>query len=128
MFFISQLLIDSGAELDTQNERGFTPLHHTCAFGYIEATKLLLAAGAKVSIVAESDNSTPLHQAVFNGHHELIEPLLASGADVNQGVSKPLHLACFNGHTKCVQILLEHNADPNSIDEERSTPLHKAGA
>lgn len=45
-----RFLIDQGANVDSQNEEGRTPLMSTCEWGYIETAKLLLKEGANVNI------------------------------------------------------------------------------
>jgi len=123
---IVKLLISKRAQLDAGDERDFTPLHHACAYGYIETVQILLTAGANPNAATLIDDTTPFHQAVFNGHHELLEILLEYGADLSAGDDKALDLASLNGHNKCVEILLSHQANPNSMDFEMSTPAHKA--
>lgn len=123
---IVKLLISKRAQLDAGDERDFTPLHHACAYGYLETVQILLTAGANPNAATLIDDTTPFHQAVFNGHHELLELLLQHGADLSAGNDKALDLAALNGHKKCVEILLTHKANPNSSDFEMSTPAHKA--
>jgi ankyrin repeat protein len=50
-----------GADPNIPNERDFTPLHHACAYGYIQLTKLLLQKKANIQAVTK-ELSTPLHQ------------------------------------------------------------------
>jgi ankyrin repeat protein len=123
---IVKLLISKKAQLDAGDERDFTPLHHACAYGYLETVQILLTAGANPNAATLIDDTTPFQQAVFNGHHELLETLLEHGADLSAGDDKALDLASLNGHNQCVSILLSHNANPNSKDFEMSTPAHKA--
>lgn len=123
---IVKLLISKHAQLDAGDERDFTPLHHACAYGYLETVQCLLKAGANPNAATLIDDTTPFHQAVYNGHHELLELLLEHGAEISAIDDKSLDLAALNGHKKCVEILLSHLANPNSCDFEMSTPAHKA--
>ncbi|PHS03306.1 MAG: hypothetical protein COA78_18290 [Blastopirellula sp.] len=59
-----------------------TALSWAVMSGSTEAAKLLIEAGADVSLLS-SDGSTPLSQAAFFGRAEVVELLLNSGAEVN---------------------------------------------
>jgi len=48
-----------GADLDAQDRRGDTPLHHAAIYGYKEIAKLLIAEGADVN-AKNNDDETPL--------------------------------------------------------------------
>ena len=52
------LLIQAGGEVDSQDDRGRTPLHHASWWGRVEVITALLAAGADKTIKNE-DGKTP---------------------------------------------------------------------
>ncbi len=62
---------------------GFTALHFAAREGHIEATRLLVDAGADVDQVTGGDQSSPLLVAVINGNYDLARALLEAGADPN---------------------------------------------
>jgi hypothetical protein len=67
---IGQILAD-GASVDLADRHGWTPLHNACAHGYLEAVKVLLAAGANTNAVTK-DGKTPRAFASLNNHHKVL--------------------------------------------------------
>ena len=51
-------LIQAGGNVNEQNERGRTPLHHASENGHVEVITALLAAGADITI-KNRDGKTP---------------------------------------------------------------------
>jgi 26S proteasome non-ATPase regulatory subunit 10 len=47
-------LVELGAEVNTSDEGGWTPLISTCSAGHLDVAKLLIGAGAKVNDVTDS--------------------------------------------------------------------------
>eukprot|EP00730_Choanoeca_flexa_P006226 TRINITY_DN12112_c0_g1_i12.p2 TRINITY_DN12112_c0_g1~~TRINITY_DN12112_c0_g1_i12.p2 ORF type:complete len:347 (+),score=80.53 TRINITY_DN12112_c0_g1_i12:1316-2356(+) len=107
---------------------GDTPLHHTAAFGRVEAMQLLLAHQADVNAV-NKDDATPLHIAAETpGTSETARLLLAHGARheaKDKDGNTPLHDACREGNLAVVRLLLQYGADPNIRGEGEETPLDK---
>ena len=62
---------------------GNTALLHAARQGHIEASMLLLDAGADINQVYGGDQSSPLMVATINGHFDLAMELLERGADPN---------------------------------------------
>jgi ankyrin repeat protein len=78
---VVSLLVNAGAQVDTRDEAGRTPLAHASLFGFHQTAIALIDAGADVN--ARDDNGrTPLmHAAVGSGTVDLVETLLDDGAD-----------------------------------------------
>ena len=79
---VVRLLIQSGADVDSRDNCGCTPLMPASHAGYLDVVRLLLESGA----VADSfDNYgwTPLMSALQGGHMDVVHLLLRSGAAVN---------------------------------------------
>ena len=74
-------LIKEGADPNTQDNNGWTPLHEVAQRNNIEILRLLLDAGANPNVPGGDENYTPLHDAVEAGHVETIELLIERGAD-----------------------------------------------
>lgn len=75
-----QPFLASGADLDTRNDYGSTPLTIAVTFGRTELVQALIKGGANLDLEG-SGGSTPLHLAAFFGRTGLVQMLLASGAD-----------------------------------------------
>ena len=76
---IVELLIAEGANVNANNQYGYTPLHLATTK---EVAALLISNGADVNAKID-EGWTSLHSAVANGHKEVVEVLIAKGADVN---------------------------------------------
>ena len=90
-------LLAAGADVNAQDQRGWTALHFAAQANAVEITNLLLHCKARVEIEDKAGN-TSLFTATFNskGSGEIIRLLRAAGADPKKknkrGVS-PLSLA-----------------------------------
>lgn len=132
-------LLERGANVHLQNEKGVTPLLLASLEGMTDVVDWILAQYAsspasegavhvdkQVGVVynAAADVNArvnPLLAASMNGHVEIVSKLLAQGASVNLavGVSTAvgsakqfaLLLAAKHGHASVVRILIKHGAD-----------------
>jgi ankyrin repeat protein len=76
-------LLARGASVEARSHgTGWTPLVNACAFGRVDAARVLLDAGADVNGAA-ADGRTPLHFSAELGDLELISLLLERGADAS---------------------------------------------
>lgn len=53
----AQLLLDSKADVNTQNKKGDTPLHAASRMGSLELVQILIDAGAKAKVKNEKGKS-----------------------------------------------------------------------
>jgi ankyrin repeat protein len=113
---ITQLLLESGVDVDAQDSADDSPLHYVSYSGKIEIARVLLDHGAKVN--AKNDRGeTPLHQ-VSQGEYEcqvdgvrIAQLLLDRGAGVNaqdKNRVTPLHLASWCGKLEIARLLVEY--------------------
>jgi ankyrin repeat protein len=76
---------------------GWTPLHLAAFFGRLNATRMLIDAGADIHAVSSNGlKNTPLHAATAGKHSDVALALLASGANphaVDAGGYTPLQIA-----------------------------------
>jgi hypothetical protein len=103
-------LLDQGAEVNAQNEYGYTPLFLAAREGKALMATTLLNRGADVNMKTR-DGLTPLHTACYEGNTEMAELLLNQGADVNardNDGATPLTWAVKQGHTEVAEFLRQH--------------------
>jgi ankyrin repeat protein len=66
-----RLLLEYGADPNTQDEYGDTPLHKAASEGRVEVVELLLVYGADPT-VKDEDGRTPLDLARVKGRREVV--------------------------------------------------------
>lgn len=125
-----QSLIEEGADVNSTNVYGTTPLILASWEGHVEIVKLLLEKGANVNS-ADNVRSTPIHKASEKGHIEVAKLLIKEGADINQATNHrfcftPIHMASGKGHVEVVNLLVEKGADVNQDSKFGFTPLFEA--
>ncbi|KAF7533533.1 hypothetical protein G7054_g7010 [Neopestalotiopsis clavispora] len=113
---ILRLLLNSGANTNSQNIVGLTPLHHA-SFLDEAVVKLLLQSGANPRLRG-LDGDTALHFAVRSDDLAVAKLLLENGAECNIDSENfenltPLVLAVQEGSLDMVKLLLDHEADVN---------------
>lgn len=128
----AQLLIAHGADVNTRENDGYTPLmsaHNT------KMLHLLLKRGAKVNAAA-NDGFTALMDSVLEGSPEQMALLLAAGADVHardsEGFTSLLLVASWLNefsHEEDMaetKLLLEYGASVNDCDNKGKSVLWHA--
>jgi len=129
-FFLVNMLLDFGANLNVTGVDGSTPLHLTARFNSMDTLVALLEAGAKTSSINSVTGSTALHEAAAFGNRDIVEYLLKNKkADANCPDYKamtPLMHACGSGHEMICQYLLQYGARVDSCSAEGMTALHFA--
>ena len=131
-----RLLLDAGAQLEANNDIGYTPLMASIEGDHEDVIDLLLKRGANVNPTFQSTmqinglgGSTPLYTATRKENLSIIKKLLKHGADANRPAPNswsPLKSAAQQGSFEVVKTLLEAGADPNIADDTNYTPLMNA--
>ena len=142
---IVELLLDNGADIETQDSRPGWPLRAAVASGNLDLLKLLLERGANINSDGGQGNSLrcaaydgnlqviqylieyganpkldgALQDAAMNGHIPVIEELLAVGANINSRgqMGSALDCAITGGHPDTVRLLLERGASASEVIE-----------
>jgi hypothetical protein len=92
-------LLAQGANVNSANGKGFTPLCMAVRKGCVEMARLLIGAGADVNL-ATNQGFTPLHIAAFEDHEEIVNLLINAEANVNSVAKEgrtPLVTAILHG-------------------------------
>lgn len=76
---VAKLWIKYGADINSRDKTGWTPLHKASRFERLDIAKLLLDHGADVD-AQKQDDWTPLHHAVGNYYLEIVKVLLEQRA------------------------------------------------
>jgi ankyrin repeat protein len=126
-------LLKQGADVNAAQGDGMTALHWTASKGDVDATRMLIYAGARLEAVTRNGNYTPLHLAAKAGNLPVVRALLEAGANVNakttSGGASPLHLAAAQGNAEVVNTLLDKSAAVDAPDGAwNETPLMWAAA
>ena len=122
------LFLRCDINIDTCDERGWTPLIFSSFNGNKEFARLFLEFGANVNM-KDHGNFSPLHWAAFNGHAELIKHLVTHNAEVNAcslGGWTALMMAAMNGHVTACTALLASGAETELTSNHGWTALQKA--
>uniref|UniRef100_A0ABD2VXR8 Ion transport domain-containing protein n=1 Tax=Trichogramma kaykai TaxID=54128 RepID=A0ABD2VXR8_9HYME len=121
-------------DVDAQDYKGWTPLHHAVQRGHKKVTELLLRGNADPNAASEQ-KETPLHLIVErnNDDNEFMEHFFKICQDVKKTVEfdfqdacgqTPLQRAVRRGYRMLTATLLKYGADPNVADGNECTPLH----
>lgn len=124
---VVELLLEKGADLESRNNIGRTPLSLAAEKGHEATVKLLLEKGANLESI-DHIGRTPLSLAVEKGCKAVVELLLDKGANIElrdkQYDRTPLLWAAVKGHEAVVELLLEKGASLESRDKVYGwTPL-----
>ncbi len=125
-----------GADVNTSNKFGDTPLIGAVTHGREKTVILLLENGADPNLVPPNDylNATPLHQICkdyyFSGSESvrcnIALMLIKYGANVNSTnfvLQTPLHLAVQHGLPDFAELLIDNGADINAFPQLPQTTL-----
>ncbi|KAI6300732.1 hypothetical protein MCOR11_007545 [Pyricularia oryzae] len=128
-----RLLLCFGADANSADSDGVTPLLYAVEVAFLEGIQLLLKYGADPNLAGTNNPGPelPLGVAIAEQRPELAQLLLTYGADVNiqfaQG-NTPL-ISAVGGRDaslRLVELLLEYGADANAKSREGKTALFEA--
>ena len=126
---MAEALARDGWAKDVLDSTGRAPLHWAARQGHVEATQLLIEAGADVNI-ENGSKSTPVMIAAMNDEADCMRRLLLAGCRVDKGDDfgdTALHLAALFGSVEAVRLLLSvgGKASASAGNVEHVLPLHR---
>ena len=126
----ANLLLDSGAEMNTISGWHGTALHNAITYDRYLLTKFLVDRGADVNIEAE-DIASPLGLACANADFASARLLVEAGADLGStdlGGHSALHMAICNSEAaiELFEYLVDLGSDPLLLDQRGCNGLHYA--
>jgi ankyrin repeat protein len=126
---IAQMLISSGAQVDSRGPSGRTALYEAVRDSHLDLIRFLIENGAAVNI-RDNEGAGPLDYAVWSGSVDSVALLLAHGARLNELESQtgatPINEAAFVGHTNVVRYLIHFHPDLATPDKRGYRPLENA--
>jgi ankyrin repeat protein len=125
---IVRVLIDKGAKINAQDDKGSTLLHIAALNGSQDVVKLLTAKGALLD-TQDDKRDTPLHKAIINKNQEIAQMLIQLGANTNltnDDGKNPYELAYENGWIderpgSTIAAQFHYKAKKNAIVKSNST-------
>jgi ankyrin repeat protein len=124
------LYLSCGVDVDTRDERDWTPLMIASFNGNEQLALLLIRSGAKIQ-AQDKNGYSPLHWASYNGYGKVVDLLIEKGAMVNatsQFGLTALIQAAARGHLIVAAQLIAKGAYINAVTQDGWTALHKAAA
>lgn len=126
---VLKLLLDSGAFIDAQDYRGFTPLMNAIMEDSFQTCQLLLAHGASVGL-KDVDGNSLFTVAVLKRANPLIaELLLKYDVDIdarNRLGNSAMHVAARWGQAGSIKLLMDCGIDVTATNSDGRTALHLA--
>lgn len=123
-------LIQSGYDINKPDIHGDTALILAAYEGKNEILKLLLEAGADVSVLDPGMKATALHAAAYAGRTEAAKLLIEYNIDINkQGPYNgytALHDAIWQNNIETAKVIIQAGADLNIKSNNGQTPLEMA--
>lgn len=121
-----QRLLQQGADVNTVDGRGRTPLWRASEKGNTEVVRTLLDAHADQR--ADNEDCTPAWVAAANGNTHILDLLFAVGAShqPKPNGASPLWAAARFGHAAAVDALVQHGATHEVAHAFGTTPLEAA--
>ncbi|NXK94688.1 MYPT2 phosphatase, partial [Formicarius rufipectus] len=150
-----KFLVENGANVNQQDNEGWTPLHAVASCGYLNIAEYLLSHGANVAAV-NSEGEVPSDIAEEAAMKDLLlEQVKKQGVDLDlsrkeeeqqmlqdarqwlnsgriEDVKQPrtgataLHVAAAKGYSEVMRLLIQAGFNLNVQDHDGWTPLHAA--
>ncbi|KAF4622806.1 hypothetical protein G7Y89_g14219 [Cudoniella acicularis] len=118
---ILDLLLESGCDINAQDDEGEAPLHYLvrrrdCPPEFLRA---YIAKGANVN-EDDKEEQRPLYEVCNEGNVEIARIILEFNPDIEKADKKgvtALLAASTNGHPKTIELLIQHGANITALDK-----------
>lgn len=110
------VLLAGGAEIETIDENGNTPLMLASKIGNLRMFRIIMAHNPNLN-TRNKNSETALIIAAEHGQTEIVRSLIQKGANpnlINQSGFTPAELAKRNGHSQILNLLRNPNETPIS--------------
>ncbi|XP_023390546.1 protein phosphatase 1 regulatory subunit 12B-like [Pteropus vampyrus] len=154
-FGMVRFLVESGADVDQQDNEGWTPLHAAASCGHLNIAEYFLTHGASVAVV-NSEGEVPSDLAEEPAMKDLLlEQVKKQGVDLEQSRGQEeqqmlqdarqwlnsgriedtrqarsgataLHVAAAKGYSEVLRLLIQAGYELDVQDHDGWTPLHAA--
>jgi ankyrin repeat protein len=128
---VLDLIIKAGADVNTKNTDGVTPLQSAVLNGQVQVLKKLMLDHGVSTTATDARGNSILMQAISRNHPECVELLLAEVTDIeipNKVGDGPLHKAAAVGNCWVIEMLLQKNGNLEARNRMSERPLHVASA
>ena len=122
-------LVRAGVDVDHVNRLGWTALHEAIILGdgsdrYVDTVRVLVAAGADLTLPSANDRVRPLAHAEERGHDRIVRLLRTALADRTTGADADgaLRTAAAQGDADDVAIAVRAGADPAALPGRPADP------
>ena len=120
---MAEFFIEKGADVNSKDSMGRTPLYSAARKGNLKLVKYLVSKGAKVNVSSESifgSKLSPLNTAIYNGHKDVARFLLKHSAKFDPSLNADgnlIHDMSEKGKTEIVELLLDSGFKIESRDK-----------
>jgi len=118
-------LLEAGAEIESRNEKGETPLHCAVSAGHTHIFYLLTGNDADLN-ARDHAGRTPLHVAVWKNHIGWVERLTRNYADLtirDEEGKTPLDIAIENENAEIVKLLEQEARKFASLEQMKTLQI-----
>ena len=121
-----RLLINFGADVNSENIQGRAPIHFACSYGTAEVLRIFIENGCDVNHT-DKDKKTPLMLSCKRGDPALVKALLEKKecelGKVDNYHDNALTYACAEGEKEVIKFLIERGCDIENKNLSGCTPI-----